>query len=57
MIAEVNEMELKKIEKWGIPFGCAFQIWDDVMNLITESNIKVIMTEDSNETKWYRASC
>lgn len=35
IIAGANDKELKKIEEWGIPFGYAFQIWDDYMNLIT----------------------
>jgi geranylgeranyl diphosphate synthase type II len=33
IIAGAGEKELKRIEKWGIPFGYAFQIWDDCMNL------------------------
>lgn len=33
IIAGVDDLELKKIEKWGVRFGCAFQIWDDVMNI------------------------
>ncbi|MBU1046586.1 polyprenyl synthetase family protein [Patescibacteria group bacterium] len=35
IIAGADDKELKKIEEWGIPFGYAFQIWDDYMNLIT----------------------
>lgn len=40
MIAGAPEKEQAKIKEWGIPFGCAFQIWDDVMNLTTESVIQ-----------------
>ncbi|MCX6799886.1 MAG: polyprenyl synthetase family protein, partial [Candidatus Falkowbacteria bacterium] len=29
MIAGQSKDELKKIEEWGLPFGYAFQIWDD----------------------------
>jgi geranylgeranyl diphosphate synthase type II len=34
-----DEKNLAKIKAWGLPLGCAFQIWDDVMNL-TVSNTK-----------------
>ena len=40
IIAGQNEAELKKIAQWGLPFGCAFQIWDDVMNLITDTKVQ-----------------
>lgn len=35
IIAGASENELNKIEEWGIPFGYAFQIWDDYMNIAT----------------------
>lgn len=35
IIAGAGENELNKIEDWGIPFGYAFQIWDDCMNITT----------------------
>jgi len=34
----LKNKELKKIENWGVPFGLAFQIWDDVMNVTVESS-------------------
>jgi geranylgeranyl diphosphate synthase type II len=37
IVAGVSDTELARIEEWGQPFGCAFQIWDDVMNLTVES--------------------
>lgn len=33
IIAGAGENELQKIEEWGVPFGYAFQIWDDYMNI------------------------
>lgn len=36
--AGASNKELKKIKEWAIPFGCAFQIWDDVMNLTTANH-------------------
>ncbi|MFH1575596.1 MAG: polyprenyl synthetase family protein [Candidatus Nealsonbacteria bacterium] len=35
LIAEASQKDIENIEKWGIPFGYAFQIWDDCMNLKT----------------------
>src|SRR4030042_792230 len=35
--AGADDGEIKKIEEWGVPFGCAFQIWDDIMNLTVPS--------------------
>ncbi len=35
IVAGVSDKELKKIEDWGTPFGYAFQIWDDCMNIVT----------------------
>ncbi|MEK7097288.1 MAG: polyprenyl synthetase family protein [Patescibacteria group bacterium] len=32
--------EIKKIKSWGIPFGRAFQIWDDVMNVSVSADIQ-----------------
>ena len=37
IVAGKSKQELKKIEEWGIYFGRAFQIWDDVMNLFVKS--------------------
>lgn len=31
------DKEIKKIEKWGVSLGCAFQIWDDVINITVPS--------------------
>lgn len=38
IVAGKNKAELKRIKEWGSPFGRAFQIWDDVMNLETASS-------------------
>lgn len=40
IVAGVKNNELDKIEKWGMPFGCAFQLWDDVMNVSVDSGIQ-----------------
>jgi geranylgeranyl diphosphate synthase type II len=37
MIAGGNEEDLRGIEAWGTPFGYAFQIWDDYMNIKTST--------------------
>jgi len=37
IVAGQSDKELEKIKEWGIPFGRAFQIWDDVMNLTVKS--------------------
>lgn len=34
-LAGAAENEVNKIEEWGTPFGYAFQVWDDYMNIIT----------------------
>jgi len=35
LIAGASEKDIQTIEKWSVPFGYAFQIWDDCMNLKT----------------------
>lgn len=40
MVAGKNTQELAKIKEWGIYFGRAFQIWDDVMNLTVSSALQ-----------------
>jgi len=40
IIAKKYDKNLNNILKWGIPFGRAFQIWDDVMNLTIASNVQ-----------------
>lgn len=40
IVAKAPNKQLTQIKEWGDPFGCAFQIWDDVMNLTTESGIQ-----------------
>ena len=37
MLAGAPDDDIRKIEEWGVPLGCAFQIWDDTMNLIVDS--------------------
>lgn len=37
LVARTPVDQIKAIEEWGTPFGCAFQIWDDCMNLTVES--------------------
>lgn len=39
IVAQLDEHSLKALLKWGIPFGCAFQVQDDVLNLITDSSV------------------
>lgn len=39
IIAGADEKDQSLIGEWGIPFGCAFQIWDDVMNLTVDSGV------------------
>jgi len=39
MVAGVSSSkELEKIREWGFPFGKAFQVWDDVMNVTVASD-------------------
>ncbi len=33
ILSGASDNEIKKIEDWGMPFGYAFQIWDDYMNI------------------------
>lgn len=33
IVANQNDAILQSIHTWGLPFGCAFQIWDDCLNL------------------------
>jgi geranylgeranyl pyrophosphate synthase len=40
IIAGVNSRMIKQIEEWGTPFGLAFQIWDDYMNLTQDSQVQ-----------------
>ena len=40
LVAGAPDSEVRKIAEWGVPFGCAFQIWDDVMNLTVESKVQ-----------------
>jgi geranylgeranyl diphosphate synthase type II len=40
IVAGALDSEIRKIAEWGVPFGCAFQLWDDVMNLTIESHIQ-----------------
>ena len=35
MVAGATKYQIKSIETWGLPFGYAFQIWDDYMNICT----------------------
>lgn len=37
IIAGALDKDLNNIERWSLPFGYAFQIWDDVMNLAVEA--------------------
>lgn len=39
LVARLGVKELEAVRKWGIPFGCAFQVQDDVLNLTTEANV------------------
>lgn len=38
IVAGLPDGEIDMIKDWGIPFGRAFQIWDDVMNLTASSS-------------------
>lgn len=40
IVAGALENNLKDIERFGKPFGCAFQIWDDVMNLTVDTKLQ-----------------
>lgn len=40
ILAGADIKRMAQIEKWGFPFGCAFQIWDDYMNLTQASHIQ-----------------
>ncbi len=40
IVAGAPNKELIQIKEWGNLFGCAFQIWDDVMNLTMENEIQ-----------------
>jgi geranylgeranyl diphosphate synthase type II len=33
IIAGASPSDMRKIKDWGLPFGYAFQIWDDCMNI------------------------
>ena len=37
LLAGASERDLRAIKEWGTPFGYAFQIWDDYMNIATAS--------------------
>ncbi|MBI4225270.1 MAG: polyprenyl synthetase family protein [Candidatus Sungbacteria bacterium] len=37
ILAGATDREIRQIEDWGTPFGYAFQIWDDCMNISTPS--------------------
>ena len=40
MSAGASDIELNRIKLWGVNFGRAFQIWDDVMNLTIAGEIQ-----------------
>ncbi|MBU2566252.1 polyprenyl synthetase family protein [Patescibacteria group bacterium] len=40
IMAGVLDEDLEQIKKWGMFFGRAFQIWDDVMNLTVNSEVQ-----------------
>jgi len=40
MIAKAREEDIQGIKEWGTPFGYAFQIWDDYMNIKTSTKNK-----------------
>jgi len=40
IVAGASESDIKNIEKFGQPFGCAFQIWDDIMNLTVDTEVQ-----------------
>jgi len=40
MVAGAGISEIKRIEAWAVPFGCAFQVWDDAMNLSIQTQIQ-----------------